>query len=296
MFIITFVQAQSYKGYKKQETGYYSQFYKQNKNGVKPKVGDIVKLVLSYSNSKDSLLFDSRANNPNNNAFIEFELLEAAFKGGFEDALQTMAAGDSASFLVNADSIYLKTFMLDEVPFFIEKGSMLKFQVKLEKVTTKEQFEKEKQEKADQLKNEEPKAIANYLAVSKINVGPTASGLYYVEKSKGTGDKASKGSLIKVNYTGRFIDGTLFDTSNEASAKEAGLFDERRTYEPIEFTLGTGQVIPGWDEGIALMNVGTKAQLVIPSNLGYGENANGPIPAYSPLIFDVELISFTPAE
>ena len=91
------------------------------------------------------------------------------------------------------------------------------------------------------------------------------------------------------------LDGSVFDTSNEAVAKQAGVFDERRPYEPIEFALGQGQVIPGWDEGISLMSAGSKGKLIIPSIIGYGEQGAGPIPPYSPLVFDVELVSFTPA-
>lgn len=295
LFVVAFAQAQSYKGYTKQENGVYSQFYKQNKNGTKPQLGDFVKVILSYSNSKDSLLFDSRLNNPDNTNFLEFQLTQSTFKGCFEDALAMMSAGDSASFLINADSVYLKSFFLPEVPSYIQKGSMLKFQVKLEKITTLEEAEKEKQEKANKSKNEEPKAIAKYLKSKKINVTPTASGLYYVEKQKGTGNKPSKGSIVRVNYTGRFLDGKVFDTSDEATAKTAGLYDESRTFEPIEFALGEGIVISGWDEGIALMNAGTKAQLIIPSAIAYGEMEQGPIPAYSTLVFDVELVSFTPA-
>ena len=88
------------------------------------------------------------------------------------------------------------------------------------------------------------------------------------------------------------LDGTYFDTSIESVAKEEGLFTEGRTYEPIEFTLGQGQVIKGWDEGIAMMNVGDKAQFIIPSELAYGENVRpgGPIPPFATLVFDVELV------
>jgi FKBP-type peptidyl-prolyl cis-trans isomerase len=149
---------------------------------------------------------------------------------------------------------------------------------------------------AELRKNEEPKAFANYLETNKVTAKPTATGLYYIEITKGKGPKPAKGSKVKVNYTGRLFDGSVFDTSDEAVAKQAGVYDERRTYEPIEFPLGQGQVIPGWDEGISLMSAGAKGQLLIPSAIGYGEQGAGPIPPYSPLVFDVELVSFTPAQ
>jgi len=106
----------------------------------------------------------------------------------------------------------------------------------------------------------------------------TESGLRYKINEKGGGKKAVSGKSIKVHYKGQLLDGTVFDSSFKRD-------------EPIEFTLGIGQVIKGWDEGLALLSVGDKARLVIPSDLAYGEvGAGGVIPANANLIFDVELV------
>ena len=106
----------------------------------------------------------------------------------------------------------------------------------------------------------------------------TESGLRYKINEKGGGKKAVSGKSIKVHYKGQLLDGTVFDSSFKRN-------------EPIEFTLGLGQVIKGWDEGLALLSVGDKARLVIPSDLAYGEaGAGGVIPANANLIFDVELV------
>ena len=297
---ITACHKSPYPGYEKSENGLFSKFYKMDKNGVKAKEGDVVKLTLSYKNSKDSVLFDSKVKNPNGTNFIEFPLSKSTFKGSFEDALSMMSLGDSASFIINADSVYLKTFRAKDLPPYIKKGSMLTFEVTLVKITPKEEVEKERTKKMEEQKvmmelrkTAEPKAFAKYLEDNKITVKPTASGLYYVEKTKGKGSKAAKGLKVKVNYTGRLLDGTVFDTSDEAVAKESKIYDQRRTYAPIEFVLGQGQVIPGWDEGLCLMSAGSKGQLIIPSSIGYGAQGAGPIPPYSPLVFDVELVSFT---
>jgi len=106
----------------------------------------------------------------------------------------------------------------------------------------------------------------------------TASGLEYEETQAGTGAQAKAGDTVRVHYTGKFPDGKVFDSSVSRG-------------EPLEFPLGKGRVIRGWDEGIALMKVGGKATLTIPPQLAYGESgASGVIPPNATLIFDVELV------
>jgi len=106
----------------------------------------------------------------------------------------------------------------------------------------------------------------------------TASGLQYQDQVIGTGPLAKAGQTVSVQYTGTLTDGTKFDSS----------YDRK---EAFSFKLGTGQVIKGWDEGVAGMKVGGKRILAIPPALGYGAQANGPIPANSTLIFEVELVA-----
>jgi FKBP-type peptidyl-prolyl cis-trans isomerase len=127
-------------------------------------------------------------------------------------------------------------------------------------------------------KGEEETARTAYLTKNSITATPTSTGLIYIEEKKGTGKKAEAGKMVVVQYTGTLLDGTKFDSSLDHGG------------QPFEFVLGQGQVIPGWDEGIAMMQEGGKAKLIIPSTIGYGGQAAGPIPPYSTLVFDVELI------
>jgi len=108
----------------------------------------------------------------------------------------------------------------------------------------------------------------------------TESGLEYTITVKGCGPQASKGDKVKVHYTGKLTNDTVFDSSVKRN-------------QPFEFKLGKGQVIKGWDEGVALMHVGDKMTLRIPAALGYGAQAMGAIPANSTLVFDIELLGLT---
>ena len=106
----------------------------------------------------------------------------------------------------------------------------------------------------------------------------TESGLRYQFIQRGSGKKAENGKTVSVHYSGQLEDGKVFDSSYPRK-------------KPIEFPLGQGNVIEGWDEGIALLRVGDKARFVIPSHLGYGtRGAGGAIPPNATLIFDVELM------
>ena len=107
----------------------------------------------------------------------------------------------------------------------------------------------------------------------------TDSGLRYKIIQKGSGAKAEKGKTVSVHYEGALANGQVFDSSYKRN-------------QPIDFALGVGQVIPGWDEGIGLLQVGDKARFVIPSHLAYGSaGAGGVIPPNATLVFDVELMN-----
>lgn len=126
-----------------------------------------------------------------------------------------------------------------------------------------------------------PGASATPKPAAEKPVGPpvtTKSGLKYQVFKKGTGAVAKAGQMVSVHYTGWLVDGTKFDSSVDRG-------------QPFDFGLGQGQVIPGWDEGVAGMKIGEKRKLTIPAKLGYGDRgAGGVIPPGATLVFDVELL------
>ncbi|NUM32604.1 MAG: peptidylprolyl isomerase [Bacteroidetes bacterium] len=137
---------------------------------------------------------------------------------------------------------------------------------------------------AIKIKEEEEKAnsgkiFAEWVKKNYPNAKKTSTGLYYIVEKEGNGAQAMPGKTVKVHYKGMFTDGAIFDESYKRG-------------EPLQFQLGIGQVIKGWDEGIALMKVGAKYKLLIPYQLAYGEGGYpGAIPPRANLIFETELIS-----
>lgn len=137
-----------------------------------------------------------------------------------------------------------------------------------------ETFNAEKEERIAKAREKAEKELATETA----GFEKTKSGLFYKIIEKGTGKQAEVGEEVAVHYTGMLLDKTVFDSSY-------------RRKQPLKFTVGVGQVIEGWDEGILLLQEGDKARLVIPSDLAYGSRgAGGVIPPNAPLIFDVELV------
>ncbi len=258
-------------------------FYVQNTDGNTPAEGDYITVEMIYR-TPDSVLFNSsKLPQP-----MELPLVKSVHQADIYEGLAMMHVNDSATFECNADSVFQKLFRYHTVPDKLKDAKSIFFDVKILKITSKEEKLKEAQEaqkiqQEEMMKNkaEEAGKLQKYLTDNNITVAPTADSLFIVITKKGNGPKPQKGDKVKVHYTGYLLDGTKFDSSVDRG-------------QPFEFELGVGRVIRGWDEGIAALNKGAKAQLIIPSKLAYGaRGAGGAIPPYAPLVFDVELIDFT---
>ena len=151
-----------------------------------------------------------------------------------------------------------------------------KLAIKWDSVKVFDDYFKNKEIEKDKIKKLE---LDKIISITK-GMEKTKSGLFHLIENKGNNDFPSIGSTVSVHYTGKLVDGTIFDSSYQRN-------------NPISFVLGKGQVIKGWDEGLLKMAKGGSGKFVIPSNLAYGENgAGGIIPPNSTLIFDLELIDF----
>jgi peptidylprolyl isomerase len=211
---------------------------------------------------------------------LSFEFGKRFDTPGLEEGVSLMKKGGKAKLIVPSSLAFGEMGRGNIVPPY----SNILYEIEIVNVMTKAEYDKEQADikkkatlKTETAKKEEASLMKKYLKDHGINVKPTASGLYYIEKAKGTGAKAMAGKKVKVHYTGTLLNGTKFDSSKDRN-------------QPFDFELGKGQVVEGWDEGVALMNAGGRAMLIIPSNLAYGERDVPPIPPYSTLVFDIELL------
>lgn len=262
------------KGYQATDNGLYYRLFTNN-GGENPQIGDLLELTMSCSVNDTVVILPLTKN--------IIPMTEPSFWSDFVEGFSMMHKGDSASFIVDIDSSFVNLFGYNTLPPQFSSTDIMRFEVRLDDFYPESEF---RFRMIENIKKNYPaeteKAVSElnaYLEKNGVVAQPTSTGLYYVKTQDGTGVKPSKGSTVKAHYTGYLLDGTVFDTSIERG-------------EPIEFVLGVGQVIPGWDEGIALMSKGEKAVLYIPYYLAYGDRDLGVIPPFSNLVFEVELIYF----
>lgn len=247
--------------------------------------GDFVKLNLTVSSIEGKKIFSTL----DKGKPLTFEYGQPFDTKGFDEAVATMKKGSKATVMIPSSMGFGDKGRKDmNGTDLVAPYSPIVYDIEILDLKTKAENDKAVKEEAaaakkiaDEAMAKEPGLIQQYLKDNKISVKPTASGIYYVEKVKGKGANAKAGNKLKVHYTGKLLNGKVFDSSLD-----------KKPSVPLEFTLGMGQVIPGWDEAFTLMSAGGKATFIIPSKLGYGERGAGSdIPPFSPLVFDVELVS-----
>lgn len=274
------VDANAQNGLQRSPEGAMYQIFTHNA-GDKIRVSDVVTFQLIEKNDKDSVLLNTYTiGHP-----AQTQVRPSQSAADLMEIFPLLALKDSALVKVPTDTIFKGHE--DQRPPFLPKGSDLTFILKIEKVQSLT-------EAIAEIKAAEIADAAKYIADHKLILKTTPSGLKYIITKPSLKPRPLKGDTILVNYVGRALDDKVFDTSIESVAKSSGTFQEGRPYEPYQFVVGAGGVIQGWDEGLLLLNEGSKATFIIPSGLAYGQQGSGQIRPYSTLVFDVELVKVKP--
>lgn len=259
-------------GFQSTPSGLEYRFLTDEPGDRNPGPGDMIEVHI-HASVDTTVIFDSRK--LNNNEPVMFPYAPPQYPGDLSEGIEKMTAGDKAHFLLSVDSMV--SAGVPKQPWMtLGIGQKVLYKVDMVSIKNIEAMEKE-QKAADD------KILQEYFKKENIKPTKTESGLYYTLKTEGSGAKPQPGSKVTVNYTGKFLDGTPFDSNVDPQFQHV---------EPFVFQLGQGMVIKGWDEGIGYLSKGQKGELYIPSHLAYGPNGQGPIKPNSILIFEVELVDF----
>jgi FKBP-type peptidyl-prolyl cis-trans isomerase FkpA len=273
-FFVSCNSDKEFKGFSKSRKGFYYQLHTIGESNREIKTGDYVTADVAYYTINDSMFFQGRR---------KVKLEEPAYKGAIEDCFKTLHDDESATFILNADNFFKLTLAAD-MPGFLHPGDKIKIKISIIDVQTEQEFENEKQaflNWIDDFGDYEKTILHQYLNNEKIDIKPFPSGLIYIPVKPGTGPKIELGDTITINYEGRFLNGKFFDSTV-------------RRNQPFQFVFGTEwQVITGIEEALAHMSEGEKAMVIIPSELAFGQSGSstGMIPAFTSLIFELEIVS-----
>lgn len=255
------------KNFETTESGVKYKIISHDDNARTVAKGDLILTNLLITAPGDSVILETfKQNNPR---YIPSD------EPVLHDVFMMLAKGDSVEVLVNADTLFNKSFGMPK-PANIKDGEDVRFRLKIVDVFNQQEIQKKSEEQRIELMAKDSLALNDYLK-NLQNVQQTPSGLRYVVESTTKGKQAKKGDKVTVKYKGMLLNGEVFDQTEAGAA-------------PFSFTLGLGQVIAGWEEGIALMKEGEKFRLIIPQQLAYGERGSGPIPPMATLVFEVELL------
>ena len=267
------------------KTGVIYRFLKHDENGVKGTDSGAAKVILVFTGKsktgQDTTLFDSHKRGDSTGAITLS--LQKTYHACLEEGIIMMSPGDSAEFQVNADSLYLKFFHYP-IPPGVTPTTVYTFHIKLISLMSRKDIMEESMKQRAKYEQQkmvrkamEPSIIADYLKANKYeNVKPTEDSIYYLESKKGKGKEVKEGDSVAVKYKGMFLDGRIFDP---------GTAPYRIVYEK------NAQVIQGWIKIIGKMHEGDKIKVIIPSALGYGDRGMGPIQPFTPLMFEMEMLS-----
>jgi FKBP-type peptidyl-prolyl cis-trans isomerase len=256
--------------FKKHKDGFQYAFIDRSETGLSPRIGDVVTMKIAIKAPNDSVL--------KRTDYFRVQVEKSKFKGGIDNALQFMHEGDSMAFLIDALKYY-RFYEKKAVPKYLEKGDLLRFDIRMVDVKSIKQVENERTLRQISGEKREIIALKKFLQKTAIEDSAEINKVYVKTLREGNGVKPVMGNKVAIHYFGYFVDGISFDNSYQRG-------------KPFKFKLGAGQVIPGLEQGVMKMKVGEKATIVIPSPLAYGEEGmpQAKIAPATTLVFDVELL------
>ena len=271
--LIGLTACESEPGYKKTDSGLKYKFYEETE-GPTAEVGDWVTISMDYG-KKDSLIFSTDVAEGGKTSF---PVQESQFQGDVFEALTMMSIGDSAQFVVSADSFFLVTARSRQLPPFIESGSDLYFDIKMLDIETEEEHQQAEAERLAELELADEQALLTYVEENKLEKMKTEEGIYFIRGKRGSGPQVDSGKMVKLHLSISSLDGEK-------------IFSTRDQGEPAIFQFGKQFDTRGLDYGVQKMRKGGTAEIVVPSELAWGAKGRGQVlPPYTSLHYDVEIV------
>lgn len=270
------------EGFERTESGLHYKFENKNMKGQKVEMDDAISCNIKLW--LDTVLLDSGT------TATRYYVKAPLFKGDLPEGILMLHKDDKATFAVEADSV--AKFFPDMMPQNYKSGKKMKFfyEVTVLDVITKKELDQEQENQMYPMLIENDR-ISKYLDENEIAETPDSTGLYIVVTKAGYGKAIEMGRQVKLDYAGYLIDGTLYNTSQEALAQEAGIYNPNRKYKPLTFTMGEIPFIEGWTRGLMGQTQGTELTLIIPSSLAYGaQGFKEEIGPYEPLVIKFKIL------
>ncbi|MCS6916296.1 MAG: FKBP-type peptidyl-prolyl cis-trans isomerase [Chitinophagales bacterium] len=267
--ILVLAACQSEEGLQKTQNG-LRYVILHDAGNPKAQPGDYVTYNVQWRNAADSLLFDSRISGQPLISLVARPI----YPGDPWEVFTLLGVGDSAKCQVEAQTIYRT-----HLPPNMKPNDKMWLHVEVLDLMPASRYDSLRQARANEQLAQEEQRLVEYMKKNNINAKRTESGLYVAMEREGSGPVAASGNSVRVHYTGKLLDGTVFDSSRNPGR------------DPFEFRIGSGQVIAGWDEGLTHFRKGGKGLLLIPSRLAYGERGSGGvIGPNEPLVFEIECL------
>ncbi len=272
VFYTTSCSDSKYPGYELSDSGVNYRFNHQSDDTTLAKVGSYVTINMKFGLS-DTILFDSKMMDEE----LSFPVSNHVFRGDLYDALQMMNPGDSMSFVVVADSFYLKTGGMPKLPDFVEPGELLYYDISLKKIENKEEYQQSVLAKQQEKYKLERSKLLQYIRQNEITTAPLETGLYYIETKKGRGIKPDTGDICTIRLEVSDLNGRILYTNMDAKLPT------------LDVTYGEEFDTKGFMQGLGMMREGGKSKLIVPSPIGVGKLGMQGVDGFTTLVYKVSL-------